>query len=1276
MNRESGSLRHLLGLLSLLAGICSAAQAGVVLSEIHYNPPEGGDVEFVEVHNTGGAEVDLSGWAFSRGISFEFPAGTKLSADGYLAVASSKAALHAAFPGVPESSIVGDFGGSLANEGETIELSDGAGAEVDSVTYGDAPPWDFLADGYGASLERICFTADGNLPEAWRSSDFPSEGDRSGGTPGAANDTSLCPPVASAKPKVFISEVLYHPVQEDSLEDVHEFVEIHSEEAQVISTEGWRLSGGIDFHFPKGSTIQPGAYLVIAKDPARLAAVTEYGLEAASLLGPYDRTLDNGGDKVALVGVDGQGIDSLDYDDDAPWPAGADALGAQDDWLAPELLPLEKHRYRGISLERVSFAVPSGEIANWVPSPLDGATPGKANSLARPEPLPVVYDTEVHAQGSAEKLIRADQPVLIQVRFGPKAPSGLVELEFFVDLILTAGDEPVTRLGMFDDGTNGGDLIAGDGVFSALLPAQTDNTVVRYRISADRGAGSEIVAPRPSDPNAWNAYFVSPLIETETRTYQILINPTPWGKMWTGIQGGRVSGCKESATWDQRFPAVFIHEGRVIDVFVRYQGSRWNRTNGPNITTWPFPKPVGGPTPLRALSWRIAMPRYNQLEGLPVITLNKLTQGCPGYNAGVGYKLFQALDVPGSNTRFVRFHVNGGYYHYMIELEHPDESLLRRYHKEQAKKYPERPRERPGHLFKSSGCNCDEGPYGWGDERVLPPVCGYTAEERYGATYDRQTHSWAGYGEFARMIDDLNTARKAGNDVVRDFFFDNFDVELLLNYLCVMNYSVPFDDMFQNHFLYQRLSDNKWILFPWDVDQNFGEWKQAQASIYMGEQNDPDNRSGWWNYLKDAFLKEFREEYDDRLLLLNNTVLHPSNIAKLVDEITAEANVAEAQKSPAGLQCSFPGRATSFKQFAVQRYSIVNTKIANVSLDAGSSQTVYAGSKVQFDARNSKPDPSPETPYTWDNGMTGDAPTFQYDQPGAYTVTLSVTVRGIAFSDTVTITVLEKPEKAFVEAGGLVVMEAESFHGNERHNATNSWWDADTVVAGYSSASYMEAKQAQRQTFLQKYAEVAPELRYAIRFQTPGTYRVWLRAFSNTTQADSVYVGLNGVERRTNFAQQFVVDANAFTWSGDTRSDGAQVLEVPQPGLYIFSLWLRESGQIIDKIILTQDQAFTPTDQGPVESSQETVGGPRTFIRGDTDGDRRVTITDPIVLLRHLFQGGTVNCADAADADDNGKLDLTDAVRVLNYLFREGEQPPAPFPGQGSDGTADDLTCG
>ena len=60
------------------------ALATVVINELHTNPDVKTElVEFVELTNSGTAEVDLSGWQFTEGVFYTFPAGTKLPAGGY-----------------------------------------------------------------------------------------------------------------------------------------------------------------------------------------------------------------------------------------------------------------------------------------------------------------------------------------------------------------------------------------------------------------------------------------------------------------------------------------------------------------------------------------------------------------------------------------------------------------------------------------------------------------------------------------------------------------------------------------------------------------------------------------------------------------------------------------------------------------------------------------------------------------------------------------------------------------------------------------------------------------------------------------------------------------------------------------------------------------------------------------------------------------------------------------------------------------------------------------
>ena len=81
------------------------------------------------------------------------------------------------------------------------------------------------------------------------------------------------------------------------------------------------------------------------------------------------------------------------------------------------------------------------------------------------------------------------------------------------------------------------------------------------------------------------------------------------------------------------------------------------------------------------------------------------------------------------------------------------------------------------------------------------------------------------------------------------------------------------------------------------------------------------------------------------------------------------------------------------------------------------------------------------------------------------------------------------------------------------------------------------------------------------------------------------------------------------------------------------------------------------------------------FVRGDSDGDGRISLTDAVNTLSFLLVGGgaNVDCRDAADTDDSGRVNITDAIALLEYLFNNGRAPAAPFPACGRDETLDDL---
>lgn len=156
--------------------------AEVIINEIHYDPDDQTEwVEFVELHNSGPEAADLSGWYFSSGIEYQFPAGTSLSANGYLVVAQNKEAVQNRFR-VTSSRVYGPFQGRLDNDGESIELRNANGQRVDEVEYRLGFPWPTAGDlipetGSSNSIQLVHPDFDNDLPGSWRSAE-PTPGRR------------------------------------------------------------------------------------------------------------------------------------------------------------------------------------------------------------------------------------------------------------------------------------------------------------------------------------------------------------------------------------------------------------------------------------------------------------------------------------------------------------------------------------------------------------------------------------------------------------------------------------------------------------------------------------------------------------------------------------------------------------------------------------------------------------------------------------------------------------------------------------------------------------------------------------------------------------------------------------------------------------------------------------------------------------------------------------------------------------------------------------------
>lgn len=171
-----------------------ATAANIVVSEFSYNPslipPTSGyndpnDFEYIELLNISANTVDLSGCAFTSGITYHFNNGTirQLAPGARLVIAENSDALVARHGALP---VAGEFelDTNLSNNGERITLTAADGTTIiRSFDYKDNGAWSVAADSNGFSLVLIAPFTNPNhdQAESWRTSALGSNGTPGGG---------------------------------------------------------------------------------------------------------------------------------------------------------------------------------------------------------------------------------------------------------------------------------------------------------------------------------------------------------------------------------------------------------------------------------------------------------------------------------------------------------------------------------------------------------------------------------------------------------------------------------------------------------------------------------------------------------------------------------------------------------------------------------------------------------------------------------------------------------------------------------------------------------------------------------------------------------------------------------------------------------------------------------------------------------------------------------------------------------------------------------------
>lgn len=414
----------------------------IVISEVltHTDSPL---EDAVELRNTTGAPIDISGWWLSDDNGslrkYQIPSPTIVPANGFTVV------YETAFTNREQAAI--PF--AISSHGDEVVLS----ASANNALTGHRAAVDFGAADNGVSFGRH-LTSDGRVEFVALNArtfgvDDPATVEEFREGAGAPNATPRVGPIV-------ISEIMYHPPDDGTNDNTRdEYIELHNISttpvALVEGTNHWRLRDAVDFNFAPGTAIAPGGYLVVVgfdpvNNPTALAGFrSRYNITAdMAIVGPYSGKLGNDSDEIELrkPGIpDAEGVDSIlvervRYADAAPWPLNADGIG--------------------LSLHRMSATEFGNDPANWFadsPTPGPTATTGDTDN----DGLPDSWET--------------------QFGFDPFNP---------LDAGLDSDGDGLTNLAEFQIGSNPRDASSGLSISSIALSVDGTNIVLTFTAFANQ----------------------------------------------------------------------------------------------------------------------------------------------------------------------------------------------------------------------------------------------------------------------------------------------------------------------------------------------------------------------------------------------------------------------------------------------------------------------------------------------------------------------------------------------------------------------------------------------------------------------------------------------------------------------------------------------------------------------------------------------------------------------------------------------------------------------
>ncbi len=437
----------------------------IVINEIMYNPPIAyPDLPYVELYNRGTESVDLSGFRFTRGISYVFPDGTSLGPDEYLVVAQNPSALETAHAADSLTGVLGPYTGTLASSGENIRLVDLYGNIVDQVRYYDGGRWGRWSDGGGSALELIDADQDNSVPSAWADSDESTKSEW--------------------------EEIAYS--MSYSRQSESEF-QIRMLAAGECYMDDISVTRGASEHIRNGGFESNTSPWRIQGTHIQSHRTTEDAFTGNACL------------KIVATGKGDTRVNRIEQDTSPAMVSATHNVRMRARWL----------RGGNLLLFSVFAQLPAAQRTHWLSIPENLGSPGRVNSASVENLGPVISEV-LHSP----PVPAANQSTRIVARVTDSDGVSRVTLRY------DPSNGGANSVEMHDDGAHG-DGEAGDGLYGANVPGFPNNTRVEFYVQAEDSLGAIRNEPREA-PDRDFVYTHDPPLTSRAFTMRLVHDPRNW----------------------------------------------------------------------------------------------------------------------------------------------------------------------------------------------------------------------------------------------------------------------------------------------------------------------------------------------------------------------------------------------------------------------------------------------------------------------------------------------------------------------------------------------------------------------------------------------------------------------------------------------------------------------------------------------------------------------------------------------------------------------------